>query len=74
MFDDKVLSSKLRTESRGSHFRNDYQERDDKNWLKHSLIYYDLEKLEPIFKSKDVTLKSLYPDEMDVVGLSKRVY
>ena len=26
-----------RTESRGGHSREDYQERDDKNWLKHSL-------------------------------------
>jgi succinate dehydrogenase (ubiquinone) flavoprotein subunit len=69
-----MLASKLRTESRGSHFRNDYLERDDVNWLKHTLIYYDLEKLEPEFASKDVSMKSLYPDEMDIVGLSKRVY
>ena len=26
-----------RTESRGSHFRNDYPQRDDENWLKHTL-------------------------------------
>lgn len=69
-----MLASKLRKESRGSHFRNDFQQRDDVNWLKHSLIYYDLEKLEPKFKSKDVSMKTLYPDEMDIVGLSKRIY
>jgi succinate dehydrogenase / fumarate reductase flavoprotein subunit len=28
-----------RTESRGAHYREDYQDRDDKNWLAHSLIY-----------------------------------
>jgi succinate dehydrogenase / fumarate reductase flavoprotein subunit len=28
-----------RTESRGSHAREDYQQRDDDNWLKHSLIW-----------------------------------
>lgn len=29
-----------RTESRGAHFREDYPERDDVNWLKHTLAYY----------------------------------
>jgi succinate dehydrogenase / fumarate reductase, flavoprotein subunit len=28
-----------RTESRGAHSREDYQERDDANWLKHTLVY-----------------------------------
>ncbi len=30
-----------RTESRGAHARYDYPERDDKNWLKHSLYFAD---------------------------------
>lgn len=30
-----------RTESRGAHSRLDYTERDDKNWLKHLLYFYD---------------------------------
>ena len=28
-----------RTESRGAHSREDYKERDDDNWLKHSMVY-----------------------------------
>jgi succinate dehydrogenase / fumarate reductase, flavoprotein subunit len=28
-----------RQESRGAHFRNDFQKRDDANWLKHTMIY-----------------------------------
>ena len=30
-----------RTESRGAHSREDFKERDDANWLKHSLVYKD---------------------------------
>lgn len=30
-----------RTESRGSHSRTDYPKRDDANWLKHTLAYFD---------------------------------
>ena len=29
----------FRTESRGAHYRTDYPERDDKNWLKHTHVY-----------------------------------
>ena len=34
-----ALAALNRTESRGAHYREDYPQRDDENWLKHSLVY-----------------------------------
>jgi len=36
-----LYSARNRTESRGGHAREDYPERDDENWLKHTLAWLD---------------------------------
>ena len=35
-----VAGALIRTESRGAHARLDFKERDDTNWLKHTLAHY----------------------------------
>ena len=40
-----AVSAEERKESRGAHARNDFTERDDENWLKHSVYYPTEERL-----------------------------
>jgi len=42
LYAEALLAAALaRTESRGSHYRTDYPERDDANWLKTTLAKFD---------------------------------
>lgn len=51
-----VHGALARKESRGAHYRTDYEKRDDANWLKHTLAYKGKDSLDVRLDYKDVIL------------------
>ena len=64
-------SANFRKESRGAHSHQDYPERDDENWLVHTIA--DLNNGDVKISTRDVILDVL-DDEVESVPLAKRVY
>ncbi len=67
-----VQSALNRTESRGGHAREDYTERDDENWMKHTLSWID-DQGRVSFDYRPVHMFTL-SDECEVIPPKKRVY
>jgi succinate dehydrogenase / fumarate reductase flavoprotein subunit len=61
-----------REESRGGHAREDFPDRDDANWHKHSIMWFD-ENNNVDIKYRPVHMYTL-SDDVDVVPPKKRVY
>ena len=66
-------ASIFREESRGSHYRYDFPERDDKNWMYHTLTWLDTHTNKIKNKKSDVNFSGLYK-EMETIPPAKRVY
>ncbi|MEO9078832.1 MAG: succinate dehydrogenase flavoprotein subunit [Rhodanobacter sp.] len=65
-------SAEQRPESRGAHAREDFPERDDQDWLKHTLVWVD-EAGKSRFDFRPVHMAPM-TDEVKAVPLAKRVY
>ncbi len=61
MAEAAAASAHLRRESRGSHYRTDFPQRDDERFLAHSLAYHRSEG--PDMRSKPVTITRWQPQE-----------
>jgi succinate dehydrogenase / fumarate reductase flavoprotein subunit len=62
-----AMAAEFRTESRGAHSREDYPDRDDENWLAHSVFYPETEEM----GTRDV---NMHPEKVDAFPPKARTY
>jgi succinate dehydrogenase (ubiquinone) flavoprotein subunit len=68
-----MFAAENRKESRGAHARDDFTERDDENWMKHTLTYLSNPKDKPRIDYRDVIHTTL-DDEVQTIPPFKRTY
>jgi succinate dehydrogenase (ubiquinone) flavoprotein subunit len=69
-----MFSAEARKESRGAHARDDFPDRDDTTWMKHTLSYQALPSDEVTLDYRPVHYFTLDEEECATVPPAKRVY
>ncbi len=66
-----MIAAENRKESRGAHAHEDFSERDDENWMKHTLIWLEADQTSIDYRPVHMYTMS---DDVEVVPPKKRVY